>query len=131
MFTILQNSLYRGSLYQGLSVFFKGPSFFLRFYLRRLLISTSILHFLWEIFVVSFLLHFTFCLMIISILMHVSISFKHNSFWLLLAPTSPYYSHYAANQHGIFHFFSIDFTKNSNQCCRIVWKESCGHCSTH
>ena len=101
--------------------FLKVLLFFLRFYLRRLLISTSILHFLWEIFVVSFLLHFTFCLMILYLCI---VSFKHNSFWLLLAPLC---------RQSTWHFFifSIDFTKNSNQCCRIVWKESCGHCSAH
>ena len=49
-----------------------------------------------------FCFHFTFCLMILYLCI---VSFKHNSFWLLLAPTSPYYSHYAANQHGIFSFF--------------------------
>ena len=38
--------------------FLKVLLFFLRFYLRRLLISTSILHFLWEIFVVSFFASF-------------------------------------------------------------------------
>ena len=69
----------------------------LRFYLRRLLISTSILHFLWEIFVVSFLLHFTFCLMIISILRHL--------YHLNIILFGYFWHHYAANQHGIFSFF--------------------------
>ena len=75
--------------------FLKVLLFFLRFYLRRLLISTSILHFLWEIFVVIFFVFILFNYYIYTYaLYHLNI-ILFGYFW----------HHYAANQHGIFHFF--------------------------
>ena len=98
LFTILQNSLYRGSLYQGLSVFFKGPSFFS----SLLLEETFNFNFYTPFFMGNFCghlfcFHFTFCLMILSILMHL--------YHLNIILFGYFWHHYAANQHGIFSFF--------------------------
>ena len=77
--------------------FLKVLLFFLRFYLRRLLISTSKLHFLWETFVVFFFASF-------YILFNDYI-YTYASYHLNIILFGYFWHHYAANQHGIFSFF--------------------------